>query len=120
MPESPDVPWARDDDPRGAPKPPPRAPDGAKGFELFLNKSNIRSGRMLVIGCDHESCAAAAHFSYLGFEVHLIGERSPAIEDLDLHGVRAYTQNMRDHLLFDDGFFDLAMDLSGIHETSQL
>jgi len=112
MPESPDVPWARDHDPRGAPPKIPKAPEHAISFERFLNQKNIRNGRLIVLGCDHQSCASAAHFSKMGYEAYLVGERSPAIEDLDLHGVRIFTQNLRDHLLFEDDFFDLALDLS--------
>jgi len=120
MPESPDVPWARDHDPRGAPPKIPKAPDHAISFEHFLVQNHITSGRLLVIGHDHQSCASAAHFSRLGFETYLVGEQSPAIHDLDLHGVRTFAQNLRDHLLFEDDFFDLALDLSGIHEKIQL
>ncbi len=120
MPESPDVPWARDDDPRGAPPKIPNAPEHAVSFERFLNQKDIKSGRLLILGHDHQSCASAVHFSQLGYETYLVGERSPAIDNLDLHGVRTFAQNLRDHLLFEDDFFDLALDLSGNNKNHQL
>jgi len=74
---------------------------------------------MLVVGSDKCSCASAAHFARAGFDVHLVGESDPYIANLDLYGVHLYTQSLNQHWLFDDGYFDLALNFLSLTAKSQ-
>ncbi len=113
MTESPDLPWARDDDGRG---PPPAfskpLPPLQSLFLDFLFAKNIKSARVLVIGPPD----TAIHFAHAGFDVHFMAESRSGIQDLDLYGVQVYEQGIRDHWLFEDGFFDLVISSESLLE----
>jgi cyclopropane fatty-acyl-phospholipid synthase-like methyltransferase len=109
--ENPDTPWLRDYEGR-SPKPVLQQPSPAAVFFLkFLQSKNIKAaGSTLAdIGCG--SGRDSVFFVRSGFEVHAIERDSSKTEGLELHGVRTHNHSVTDSWLFDDGFFDFAIDV---------
>jgi SAM-dependent methyltransferase len=107
--ESPDVPWAKRDDGRIR-KRPVEPPSVAAAFFLdFLKSRGIVRGRMVDIGCG--TGRNAVFFAEMGFEVHAVDRSEDVLKDIDLHGVMPHCHSVTDGWLFEDGFFDLAMDI---------
>jgi len=105
--ESPDVPWARDDDMRRVPgRFHRRIPAHTLSFLSYLAEKGIVGGKALVAGCPK----SAIHLARLGFETHLIAQSLEGMGDIDLHGVHAYAQSLDGPLLFEDSFFDIVID----------
>lgn len=107
--ENPDTPWLRNYESR-SPKPFITPPSPAAAFFLkFLKSKGVRSGKLADIGCG--SGRDSVFFARNGFEVHAIDRDGPAMKDLDLHGVRVHCHSATDAWLFEDAFFDFAIDV---------
>ncbi len=109
--ENPDTPWLREYESRN-PKPFTMQPSPAAVFFLkFLKSKGARtSGAKLAdIGCG--SGRDSVFFARNGFEVHAIDRVSSVTEGLDLHGVRTHCHSATDSWLFEDAFFDFAIDV---------
>lgn len=110
MPESPDVPWGDGEDDHGVAPEITEAPARAAVFFMkFLRSRSIASGRMVDLGCGKGR--NAVYFAKNHFEVHAIDKKDEMLAGLDFHGIRSYCQDVTDFLLFEDAFFDLAMDI---------
>lgn len=109
--ENPDTPWLREYEGRN-PKPfTLRHSPAAVFFLKFLkSKGAHTSGAKLAdIGCG--SGRDSVFFARNGFEVHAIDRDSSVTEGLDLHGVRVHCHSATDSWLFEDAFFDFAIDV---------
>jgi len=110
MTECPDVPWGTDDDDVDiAPAFNEQPAKAAVFFLEFLKSKRIATGRIVDLGCGKGR--NAIFFVKNHFEVHAIDHKDEMLKDLELHGVKAYCQDVTDFLLFEDRFFDLAMDV---------
>ncbi|MEW6748598.1 MAG: class I SAM-dependent methyltransferase [Candidatus Micrarchaeota archaeon] len=107
--ESPDTPWARSIDGRVKKKAVPSPSRAAVFFLGFLRLRGISQGRLVDIGCGNGR--NAVYFAENGFEVHAVDRSDEVLKDLDLHGVMPHCHSVADYWLFEDGFFDLAMDV---------
>jgi ubiquinone/menaquinone biosynthesis C-methylase UbiE len=109
MAESPDVPWAKNHDHRIR-KPFSDPPSPAAVFFLeFLKSVGISGGRMIDLGCGNGR--NAIFFAKEGFEVHAVDRSEDVLKDMDLHGVMPHCHSVTEIWLFEDGFFDFAMDI---------
>ena len=109
--ENPDVPWHRDYEGRSA-KPFTLEPSPAAVFFLeFLKSKGVRTNgaRLADVGCG--SGRDSVFFARNGFEVHAIDRDGAAMADLDLHGVTVHCHSATDCWLFEDSFFDFAIDV---------
>lgn len=108
--ENPDTPWLRNYESR-TPKPFTSRPSPAAVFFLrFLKSAGAPPGAKLAdIGCG--SGRDSVFFARNGFEVHALDKDASAMQDIDLHGVKQHCHSATDAWLFEDGFFDLAMDV---------
>jgi SAM-dependent methyltransferase len=107
--ESPDSPWAVSHDDRIRKRfdePPSR---GVIFFLGFLRSKGINSGRLVDIGCG--TGRNAIYLAQSGFEVHALDRSDDVLKDIDLHGVMPHCHSATDCWLFEDAFFDLAMDI---------
>lgn len=100
--ESPDLPWARDDD---APLPPRALSHPPATTMSFLDRAGIRAGRALVIGCPK----SAAHLARLGFQTHLICSSEDMLLAIQGHGIDSHAQDLGQMLLLADSSMDLAL-----------
>jgi len=75
----------------------------------FLKSAGIHAGRLIDLGCGIGR--NAVFFAEKGFEVHAVDRSDEVLKDLDLHGVMPHCHSVSDSWLFDDGFFDLAVDI---------
>lgn len=107
--ESPDTPWARTHDGRMKRRPVPGPSRAAVFFMEFLKSEGIVRGKLVDIGCGNGR--NAIYFAEKGFEVHAVDRSDEVLKDLDLHGVMPHCHSVTDYWLFEDGFFDLAMDV---------
>ncbi|MFH0738035.1 MAG: class I SAM-dependent methyltransferase [Candidatus Micrarchaeota archaeon] len=107
--ESPDLPWAGKWGHRLKKRPEEPPSLSAVFFLDYLSRRGIRSGRMVDIGCGNGR--NAIYFAKNGFEVHAVDRSDEVLKDLDLHGVMPHCHSVTDSWLFEDGFFDLAMDV---------
>jgi SAM-dependent methyltransferase len=110
MTESPDIPWARHDDDHGKPgefkeKPSP----AAVFFKGFISSKGIRHGTVLDVGCGNGR--DSVYFSQSGFEVHALDICSGPMEGLERYGVRVHCASATEFWLFENGSFDLVMDV---------
>ena len=109
MPQSPDTPWDPED--VELPKKFNEEPSQAAVFFLeFLKSKNIRTGKIADLGCGNGR--NAVFFMKNNFEVHAIDKKDSALAPLAGHGIHTYCHDITDFLLFEDDFFDLAMDIS--------
>ncbi|MDD5340076.1 MAG: class I SAM-dependent methyltransferase [Candidatus ainarchaeum sp.] len=109
--ENPDTPWLREYEGR-SPKPFTQPPSPAAVFFLkFLESKGARTaGATLAdIGCG--SGRDSVFFARNGFEVHAIDRDSSVTEGLDMHSVRVHCHSAMDAWLFEDAFFDFAIDV---------
>ncbi len=109
MTESPDLPWAKSHDARikkEFTEPPSRA---AFFLHAFLAATGVRGGRLIDIGCGNGR--NSVFFAKEGFEVHAVDRSDDVLKDLDLHGVMPHCHSVTDFWLFEDSFFDIAMDI---------
>jgi len=109
--ENPDTPWLREYEGR-RPKPFDTPPSPAAVFFLeFLKSKGMRTAgaKLADIGCG--SGRDSVFFARNGFEVHAIDRDSSATGGLDLHGVRVHCHSAMDAWLFEDAFFDFAIDV---------
>ncbi len=109
--ENPDTPWLRNYESR-SPKPFTQQPSPAAVFFLKFLKSNgisTAGAKLADIGCG--SGRDSVFFARNGFEVHAIDRDSSAMKDLDMHGVRVHCHSAMDAWLFEDAFFDFAIDV---------
>jgi SAM-dependent methyltransferase len=107
--ESPDLPWAGRYDGRLKTNP-EEPPSGAAAFFLgYLRSKGVREGRLIDIGCGKGRNSIL--FAKNGFEVHAVDRSDDVLKDLDLHGVTPHCHSVTDTWLFEDGFFDIAMDI---------
>lgn len=105
--ETPDTPWAKNDDIRiHKPKtlPPHQA---AILFYEFLKSKHIVFGRMIDIGGGNGQ--NTVYFAERGFEVHCVDKNH--LQDIDLHGVTPHSHNVGDFLQFETDFFDVGFDI---------
>lgn len=107
--ESPDVPWAKRDDGRIRKRPEQKPSRAAVFFLEYLKSAGINGGRMVDLGCG--AGRNAVFFVEMGFEVHAVDRSDEVLKDMDLHGVMPHCHSVTDYWLFEDGFFDLAMDI---------
>jgi len=107
--ESPDVPWAKNEDGRIRKRPDGKPSQAAVFFFEFLKTKGVTHGRMVDIGCG--SGRNAIFFAENGYEVHAVDRSDDVLKDMDLHGVMPHCHSVTDSWLFEDGFFDLAMDI---------
>jgi SAM-dependent methyltransferase len=106
--ETPDTPWAKDQDIR-INKPKIDKPNpAAVFFSEFLTSKSIRSGRLIEVGGGNGR--NAVFFAEKGFEVHCVDKDS--IPDLDLYGVMPHSHNVGDFWHFEMDYFDAALDVS--------
>lgn len=109
MTESPDVPWAKNQDHR-IKKPFSESPSRAAVFFFeFLKSKGISGGRMVDLGCGNGR--NAIYFARNGFEVHAVDKSDEMLKDIDLHGVMPHCHSVTEYWLFEDSFFDFAMDI---------
>lgn len=109
MPECPDTPWAHEPD-RRAGREFTEPPSPASVFFLeFLRSKGVLSGTVADLGCG--SGRNAVYFAKNGFEVHAIDSCSGPLGDLDLYGVVPHCGSVAECWLFEDSFFDIAMDV---------
>lgn len=117
MSESPDVPWAKSSDSR-IKKPFTTPPSRAAVFFLeFLRSKGIAGGRLVDLGCGNGR--NAVFFADNGFEVHAVDKSDEMLKDMDLHGVMPHCHSVTEYWLFEDGSFDLAMDIFCYSEQSE-
>ena len=117
MTESPDVPWAKSQDHRIKKpfrEPPSRA---ALFFFEFLKSKGISGGRMVDLGCGNGR--NAIYFAKNGFEVHAVDKSDELLKDMDLHGVMPHCHSVTEYWLFEDAFFDFAIDIFCYSEQSE-
>ncbi len=107
--ESPDTPWAAERDGRVRKKLDEQPSRGVVFFLGFLRSNGISRGRLIDIGCGRGR--NAAYFAEGGFEVHAVDRSDDVLKDIDLHGVMPHCHSVTDGWFFEDGFFDLAMDI---------
>jgi SAM-dependent methyltransferase len=108
MTESPDVPWAKNQDHR-IKKPFLEPPSPAAVFlSDFLKSKKIASGRLVDLGCGNGR--NAIFFAREGFEVHAVDRSEDVLKDIDLHGVMPHCHSVTEYWLFEDSSFDIAMD----------
>lgn len=107
--ECPDTPWAGTHDHRIKKKKVAGPSNAALFFMRFLENEGIARGRLIDIGCGNGR--NAIFFAENGFEVHAVDRSDEVLKDLDLHGVMPHCHSVTDYWLFEDGFFDLAMDI---------
>jgi len=107
--ECPDTPWAGTQDHRIKKKQLPSPSHAALFFLEFLKSKGIVRGRLIDIGCGNGR--NAVYFAEKGFEVHAVDRSDEVLKDLDLHGVMPHCHSVTDYWLFEDGFFNLAMDV---------
>ncbi len=109
MTESPDSPWAKSHDDRTR-KPVAAEPSRAALFlYTYLKVRGLAAGRMVDIGCGNGR--NAIFFAREGYEVHAVDKSDEVLKDLDLHGVMPHCHSVTDFWLFEDSFFDIAMDI---------
>ncbi len=109
MTESPDVPWAKHIDER-IKREISEPPSGAAFFlHAFLAGQGVKGGRMVDLGCGNGR--NAVFFAKEGFEVHAVDRSDDILKDLDMHGVMPHCHSVTDYWLFEDSFFDIAMDI---------
>ena len=109
--ENPDTPWLRDYEGR-SPKPFLQQPSpAAVFFRNFLQSRGVRAAgeRLADVGCG--SGRDSVFFARSGFEVHAIERDGSKTEGLELHGVQTHNHSAMDSWLFEDGFFDFAIDV---------
>lgn len=105
--ETPDSPWAKDDNIRiHKPKtlPPHQA---AIFFYEFLKSKHVVFGRMIDIGGGNGQ--NTVYFAERGFEVHCVD--TIHLQDLDLHGVTSHSYNVGEYWQFETDFFDVGFDI---------
>lgn len=107
--ESPDVPWAKRDESRIRKRPDELPSRAAVFFLEFLKSQGISSGKVIDLGCG--AGRNAIFFVQSGFEVHAVDRSDDVLKDIDLHGVMPHCHSVTDYWLFEDGFFDLALDI---------
>jgi len=107
--ESPDVPWAKRDDGRVRKRIDQKPSQAAVFFLEFLKSAGIKGGRLVDLGCGVGRNAVL--FVENGFEVHAVDRSDDVLKDIDLHGVMPHCHSVTDYWLFEDGFFDLALDI---------
>jgi SAM-dependent methyltransferase len=108
MTESPDVPWAKNQDSRiKKPFLEPPSPAAIFLFE-FLKSKGRSSGRLVDLGCGNGR--NAIFFAKEGFEVHAVDRSEEVLMDMDLHGVMPHCHSVTEFWLFEDASFDIAMD----------
>lgn len=118
--ENPDVPWLRNYESR-SPKPFTTPPSPAAVFFMnFLRSKGVRTAgaKLADIGCG--SGRDSVYFARNGFEVHAIDRDGAAMGGIDLHGVRAHCHSVTDSWMFEDAFFDFAIDVlcySGVRDA---
>lgn len=115
--ESPDVPWAKRDDARVR-RPVDAQPSRAAVFFLsFLKSNGVGSGRLIDLGCG--AGRNAVFFAEAGFEVHAVDRSDDVLKDMDLHGVMPHCHSVTDCWLFEDDFFDIALDIFCFSEQKE-
>lgn len=108
--ESPDVPWAKNHDEHGMPPEFDKKPaKSARSFHSFLKSRKLTSGALADLGCG--TGRNAVFFAKKGFEVHAIDRSETAIAGLGRHGIATYNQDLAECWLFNDCYFDFAMDV---------
>lgn len=107
--ESPDVPWARSHDDRIKRKKEIRPSSAGVLFLEFLRSQDRTSGRLVDLGCGTGQTAIL--FAESGYEVHAVDKSEEVLKDLDLHGVMPHCHSVTEYWLFEDSFFDFAMDI---------
>jgi len=107
--ESPDVPWAKRDDARVRKRMDQKPSRAAVFFLEFLKTAGVNGGRLVDLGCGVGRNAVL--FVENGFEVHAVDRSDEVLKDIDLHGVMPHCHSVTDYWLFEDGFFDLAIDI---------
>ncbi|MFH1520756.1 MAG: hypothetical protein ABID61_03865 [Candidatus Micrarchaeota archaeon] len=116
--ETPDTPWAKNDDIRiHKPKilPPHQA---AIFFYEFLKSKHIVFGRMINLGGGNGQ--NTVYFAERGFEVHCVDKNH--LQDIDLHGVTPHSHNIGDFWQFETDYFDIGFDVScyvGLQDTDK-
>ena len=115
MPECPDTPWDGDIDdriPQEIKEPPARA---AVFFLEFLKSKGIRTGKLVDLGCGNGRNAVLFEKD---FEVHAIDKNDSILAPLATRNIQTYCHDVTDFLLFEDEFFDLAMDVNCYDEQN--
>ena len=107
--ECPDTPWDKGDDFRVKKRPVEKPSCSAKFFLKFLKSKSISKGKLVDIGCGNGR--NAVYFAEHGYEVHAVDRSDDVLKDLDLHGVMPHCHSVTDYWMFEDDFFDLAMDI---------
>lgn len=107
--ECPDTPWAGAQDHRIKKKQLPSPSHAVIFFLDFLRSKGIVRGKLVDIGCGNGR--NAVYLAENGYEVHAVDRSDEVLQDLDLHGVMPHCHSVTDYWLFEDGFFDLAIDI---------
>ena len=109
MTESPDAPWAKHVDARIKKRFTEPPSEAAFFLHAFLVGKGMKGGRLIDLGCGNGR--NAVYFAKEGFEVHAVDRSDDVLKDLDMHGVMPHCHSVTDFWLFEDSFFDIAMDI---------
>lgn len=102
---------------RGSPRPFNRQPGPAiVCLSDLLLHSGMSGGRGLLIGSGDAS--TAVYLVRLGFEVHVMDEKTASQDLLESHGARFHNHPPCEPWLFEDGFFDFVIDEEARHAGS--
>jgi SAM-dependent methyltransferase len=107
--ESPDVPWGKRDVNRVRKRMEEKPSRAAVFFFEFLQSHGVSTGRLVDLGCG--AGRNAVFFVEKGFEVHAVDRSDEVLKDIELHGVMPHCHSVTDYWLFEDEFFDLAVDI---------
>ena len=107
--ESPDLPWAKNNDSRSAPKPIDQAPDSFSLTLLnFIKSKGINRGQVLEI--EGENIANMNLFYSNHFEPCVMSPNEKFDLNLDQYGIKFYCYSPFSYWPFEDGHFILVID----------
>lgn len=115
--ESPDLPWAKRDEGRIIRRPPEKPSRAAVFFLEYLQSKGVLPGKLIDLGCG--TGRNAVFFAQNGFEVHAVDRSDEIIKDINFHGVMPHCHSVTDYWLFEDAYFDFAIDIFCFSEQDE-
>ncbi|MGV8084962.1 MAG: hypothetical protein ACP5N9_01785 [Candidatus Bilamarchaeum sp.] len=108
--ESPDLPWAKSNDSRNAPKPIDSVPDQfALSFLSFLQSTGMKRGKILEI--EGQNIANMNLFYSNHFEPSVMSPNDKFHLNFDQYGIRFYCYSPFSYWPFEDHYFDFVIDV---------